>query len=120
MQKRKQSIERDRHIKKTNYLKFKKFIKQILVQPVNLTCALILTKISILDKCDALCDSLPLAQFKKSKNTHGGVLLLVKLYKSNTLLWVFSHFLKLYKWYQIVQSVSNKDHHELGIPLFGF
>ena len=43
-------------------------------------------------------------------NTQGWVLLLVKLQasacnftKSTTLTWVFFTFLKLYKWYQIVQ-----------------
>ena len=47
------------------------------------------------------------------KNTHGGVLLLVKLKaeacnftKSITPPWVFFTFFKLYKWDQIVQSVS--------------
>ena len=29
--------------------------------------------------CDVLRDLVPFAQFKKRKNTHGGVLLLVKL-----------------------------------------
>ena len=47
-------------------------------------------------------------QFKKHEEKHGGMLLLVKLQayfsKSNTP-WVFFIFLKLYKWYQIVQHV---------------
>ena len=57
-----------------------------------------------------------LYNFKNVKSTHGGVLLLVKLQasacnytKSNTPLWVFFTFLKLYKWYQIVQRVTYKD-----------
>ena len=47
------------------------------------------------------------------KNTHGGVLLLVKLQaeacnftKSNNPPWAFFNFCKLYKWYQIVRIVS--------------
>ena len=47
------------------------------------------------------------------KNTHKGVLLLVKLQaetwnftKSNTHPWVLFTFFKLYKWYQIPQSVN--------------
>ena len=46
------------------------------------------------------------------KSTHGGVLLLVKLQvernftKSNTPLWVFFTFFKLYKWYQTVQNIT--------------
>ena len=52
-------------------------------------------------------------RFKKSEKTHRGVLLLVKLQalvynfiKSNTPLWMFSCFLKLYRRYQILRSVS--------------
>ena len=47
------------------------------------------------------------------KNTHGGVLLLVKLqaeacdFTKRTLLHVFFTLFKSYKWYQIVQSVSH-------------
>ena len=44
-------------------------------------------------------------------NTHEGVSLLVKVQalactftKSNTLLWVFFYFFKLYKWYQSKES----------------
>ena len=47
------------------------------------------------------------------KNTHGGLLLLIKLQnntcdftKSNTRPWVFFSFFKLYNWYQIAQSLS--------------
>ena len=54
-----------------------------------------------------------LYNLKNVKNTHGGVLILVKLQasacnftKSNTPPWVFFRFFKLYKWYQIAQSVS--------------
>ena len=43
------------------------------------------------------------------KNTHGGVLLLVKacnFTKSNTAPWVFFTFLKLQKWYHIAQRIT--------------
>ena len=50
---------------------------------------------------------------KNMKNTNRGLLLLVQLQseacnftKSNTPSWVFFTFLKFYKWYQIVQSIS--------------
>ena len=50
--------------------------------------------------CDVLCGLVPFVRFKKSENTHGRVLLLVKLQvsacnftKSNTPPWVFSRFL---------------------------
>ena len=46
--------------------------------------------------CDTLRDLVPFVQFKNVKNTHGGVLLLVKLQaeaKSNTSPWVFFTFL---------------------------
>ena len=53
--------------------------------------------------------------FKNMKNTHGGVLILVKLQASacnitkiNTPPWVFFTFLKWYKWYQIVQRTTYK------------
>ena len=46
------------------------------------------------------------------KNTHGGMSLLVKLQayvtKSNTPLWVFFTFFKLYKWYQTAQRITLK------------
>ena len=49
-----------------------------------------------------------LRYLKNVKNTHGGVLILVKLHaeacnfpKSNTPLWVFFMFFKSCKWYQI-------------------
>ena len=52
-------------------------------------------------------------QFKKRENNHGGVLLVVKcqtlackVIKGNTPQWVFFTFFKLYKWYQIAQSIS--------------
>ena len=55
-----------------------------------------------------------LYKYKNFKNTHGGVLLSVKLLssscnftKSDTPPEVFFMFLKLCKWYQIAQSVSN-------------
>ena len=51
---------------------------------------------------------------KNVKSIHGRVLLLAKLQakawnftKGNTPPWVFLKFLKLYKWYQIVQRISN-------------
>ena len=54
-----------------------------------------------------------LYNLKNMKNIHGGMLLLVKLQdspcnftKSNTPPWVFFRFFKLYKWYQIAQSIS--------------
>ena len=60
--------------------------------------------------CDALRDFYNL---KNVKNTHGEVLLLVKLQaktfnftKSNIPPWVFFTFFKLYKFYQNAQSVS--------------
>ena len=53
---------------------------------------------------------------KNVKNTHGGMLLLVKLQasarnftKSNTPPWVFFMFLKLYKCYQITQNITYSD-----------
>ena len=49
---------------------------------------------------DPLCDLAPLYSLKNVKNTQGGVLLL-----EVTLLHVFFTFLKLYKWYQIAQSI---------------
>ena len=54
-----------------------------------------------------------LCKLKNVKNTHGEVLLLVKLQhlacnfiKSNTPHWLFVMFFKLYKWYHIVQRVK--------------
>ena len=56
---------------------------------------------------------------KNAKNTHGGVFLLVILRaqichitKSSTPPWVFFTYFKLYKWYQIAQSVSFTVHFE--------
>ena len=53
-----------------------------------------------------------LYNLKNVKTTHGGMALLVKLQayftKSNTPLWVFFTFLKLYKWYQIAQRITLK------------
>ena len=50
---------------------------------------------------------------KNGKNTHGGVLTLVKLQaevcnftRINTPPWVFFTFFKLYKWYQIAQGIT--------------
>ena len=54
-----------------------------------------------------------LCNLKNEKSTHGGLLYLIKLQakvcnstKSNTPPLVFFTFLKLYKWYQIAQSIS--------------
>ena len=54
-----------------------------------------------------------LYNLKNVKNTHGAVLLLVKLQteawnftKSNTAPWVFFTFFKLYKWHQNAQSIG--------------
>ena len=53
-----------------------------------------------------------LYNLKNVKNTHGGVLLLVKMQassnftKSNTPPRMFFTFLKLHKWYQIAQNIS--------------
>ena len=52
-----------------------------------------------------------LYQLKNVKNTHGGVLFLVKLQatKSDTRSWVFFTSFKLYKWYQIAQSARHLE-----------
>ena len=54
-----------------------------------------------------------LYNLKNLKNTHGEVLLSVKLQtevcnftKSNSPPWVFLTFLKLHKWYQIAQRIT--------------
>ena len=45
-----------------------------------------------MSKCDALRDLVPLVQFTKRENTHGGVLLLVKLEaKANGTIGTKSH-----------------------------
>ena len=56
--------------------------------------------------CDVLRDLVPFAQFKKRENTHGGVLLLVKLQVFSFM--DFLTFFKLYKWYQIAKSITIK------------
>ena len=53
-----------------------------------------------------ICGALRVVQFRKRENTHGGVLILVKLAKINTPPWVFFKFFKLYKWYRIVQHIT--------------
>ena len=67
---------------------------------------------------------------KHLKNTHGSVLLLVKLQasdchltKGNTPSWVLFKFLKLCKWYQIAQSIANRydwslTHYSLVLPIY--
>ena len=59
---------------------------------------------------------------KNVKNTHGGVLILVKLQPSacnftkiNSPSWVFFAFFKLYEWYQIVQRITNSW---FNVPIF--
>ena len=50
-----------------------------------------------------------LYNLKNVKNTHGGVLLLVKpatLLKVTFLHGSFSRFFKLYKWYQVAQNIT--------------
>ena len=54
-----------------------------------------------------------LYNLKDMKNTHGGVLLLIKMQalacnftKSNTPPWMFFAFFKLYSWYEIVESIT--------------
>ena len=47
-----------------------------------------------------------LFNLKNVKNTHGGVLMLVKFTKINTPPWVFFTFFELYKWYQIEQRTT--------------
>ena len=66
-----------------------------------------------------------LYNFKKVKNTHGGVLLLVKLLaevcnftKSNTPTWVIFTFFKLHKGYQIVQSITYPEKSSKSDRLF--
>ena len=61
---------------------------------------------------DVFRDLVSFVRFKNVKNTHGGVLLVVKLMaeaynfsKSNTPPWLFFAFLELYKWYQTAQSL---------------
>ena len=63
--------------------------------------------------CDALRDLIPFVKILKNvKNSHGGVLLLIKLLAlacnitySNTPPREFFMFLKFYKWYQIAKRV---------------
>ena len=59
---------------------------------------------------DALRDLVPFVQFKNVKNTHGGVLLLVR----NTPPWVFITFFK------IVQMVPNPATHHMCFNLIIF
>ena len=48
-----------------------------------------------------------LYNLKNVKNTHGEVILLLKL-QASALPWEFFTFFKPYKWYQIVQSILYK------------
>ena len=63
-----------------------------------------LSLISILNKCDALRD---LAQLIQSKKREKDPWRNVIFSKSNTLPWVLFTFFRLYKWYQIAQSIAN-------------
>ena len=63
-----------------------------------------------------------LHNLKNVKNTHGGVLILVKLQalacnftKINTPPWVFFTFFELYKWYQIAQCITYMCLNELEL-----
>ena len=49
-----------------------------------------------------------LYKLKNVKNTHEGMILLGVITKNITSPWMFSTFLKLYKWYQIAQSITLK------------
>ena len=55
-----------------------------------------------INMCDVLPELVPCVQFKNVENTHAGMLFT----KSNTPARVFFMFFKLYKWYQIAQSIS--------------
>ena len=69
-----------------------------------------------------------LYNFKKVKNTHGGVLLLVKFHtkawnftKSNTPSWTFLILFKLCKWYHIAQRITYfKTFTNSKISIIGF
>ena len=50
-----------------------------------------------------------LCNLKNVKNYHGGVLHLLNFTKSITSSWVFFTFLKLYKWYQIIQNITSSN-----------
>ena len=72
--------------------------------------------------CHVLRDLVPFVQFNNVKNTHGGVLVLVKLQawllacnftKSNTPPWVFFTFFKWYNWYQIAQNTYRNQNFKL-------
>ena len=72
---------------------------------------------------DALHDFRHLYKFKKVKNAHGGVILLLKLQakvcnftESNTHPWMFFTFFKSFKWYQITQSISRGHTKSSVIP----
>ena len=56
---------------------------------------------AIQNRCCALRDLVSFVQFKKRENTRGEVL------DINTPLWMFFMFLKLYKWYQIPQRITD-------------
>ena len=61
--------------------------------------------------CDALRNLVPFIQFRKREKHPWGSVTFINVAgfnftKSNTSPWVFFTFLKLYKWYQIAQSIS--------------
>ena len=53
-------------------------------------------------------DVVPFVQFKKYEN-HSWKSAVYNFTTSNTPPWVFFSFLKVYKWYQIVQHITNID-----------
>ena len=72
-----------------------------------------------------------LYDLKNAKNTHEGVLILVKLQagacnftKINTPSWVFFRFFKLHKWYQIAQHTTHMNiqasNAQFSYSIFGF
>ena len=75
----------------------------------------------LVQSCDDLRDLVPLYNSKNVKNTHGEVFLL----KSNTPLWVFFTYFKLYIWYQIAKAFhiifqsSEAQHPSMEIFNFG-
>ena len=60
--------------------------ERINAQAPNKCCTLIYT-VSKKSICDALRDLVSFVQFKNVENTHGGVLIVVKLHAKTTLIW---------------------------------
>ena len=64
--------------------------------------------------CNILCDLVPFAQFKKRENTHGRVLLLVKLQDFRLQLYYKYHsFMGVFQVFKIVQMVANRAAHHI-------